>query len=383
MSQFEEIDRFITRIYNGQNGSMTIYFKPEYENGSFPYILKNRMIALSTEMSGINWDIHGVGRGFSQNLDANSTPTFNVLMKGYNYHELERQANILKQQLESHPRIQEVNINKSLNFWNDKSLYEFVLQTEPKHLALYGRTNGEVYEYLQRQNVRSQPDIYQLMNGEYEQIKVVPDDHKNFDVWSLMHQPVQVDKNVIKLSDFAKSEKQRISPQIHKENQEYLRMVSFEYFGSQIFGERFLDKTLAEIKTELPLGYTVKKTTYDWFGKEAQQQYWLIGLVIVLIYIICAIIFESLWQPLALIMLIPISFIGVFLTFYWFDFNFDQGGYASFVLLSGNVVCAAIFIIAEYNNLRKLYPSTKPFKLYIKAYNHKIIPYYIYFSTIT
>ncbi|MFY7827837.1 MAG: efflux RND transporter permease subunit [Flectobacillus sp.] len=374
LSQFEEIDRFITRIYNGQNGSMTIYFKPEYENGSFPYILKNRMIALSTEMSGINWDIYGVGQGFSQNLDANSTPTFNILMKGYNYHELERQSNILKERLETHPRVQEVNINKSLNFWNDKSLYEFVLQTEPKHLALYGRTNSEVYEYLQRQNVRSQPDIYQLMNGEYEQIKVVPDDHKNFDVWSLMHQPVRVDNNVIKLSDFAKSEKQKISPQIHKENQEYLRMVSFEYFGSQIFGERFLDKTLAEIKTELPLGYTVKKTTYDWFGKEAQQQYWLIGLVIVLIYIICAIIFESLWQPLALIMLIPISFIGVFLTFYWFDFNFDQGGYASFVLLSGNVVCAAIFIIAEYNNLRKKYPSTKPFKLYIKAYNHKIIP---------
>ncbi len=374
LSQFNEIDRFITRIYNGQNGSMTIYFKPEYENGSFPYILKNRMIALSTEMSGINWDIYGVGQGFSQNLDENSTPTFNVMMHGYNYNELERQANILKKRLETHPRIQEVNINKSLNFWNNKSLYEFVLETDPKHLALYGRTNAEVYEYLQRQNVRSRPDIYQLMNGEYEQIKVVPADSKNFDVWSLMNQSVKVDKNMVKLSDFAKSEKQKISPEIHKENQEYLRMVSFEYFGSQNFGDKFLEKTLTEIKPELPLGYTAKKTGYDWYSEEAKQQYWLIGLVIVLIYIICAIIFESLLQPLALIMLIPISFIGVFLTFYWFDFNFDQGGYASFVLLSGNVVCAAIFIIAEFNNLRKLHPTAKPFKLYIKAYNHKIIP---------
>lgn len=374
LSQFKEIDRFITRIHNGQNGSMTIYFKPEYENGSFPYILKNRMIAFSTEMSGISWDIYGVGQGFSQNLDENSTPTFNVMMHGYNYNELERQANMLKKRLEVHPRIQEVNINKSLNFWNNKSLYEFVLETDPNHLALYGRTNTEVYDYLQRQNVRSRPDIYQLMNGEYEQIKVVPDDSKNFDVWSLMNQSVKVDKNILKLSDFAKSEKQKISPEIHKENQEYLRMVSFEYFGSQNFGDKFLDKTLTEIKPELPLGYTAKKTGHNWFSEEAKQQYWLIGLVIVLIYIICAIIFESLLQPLALIMLIPISFIGVFLTFYWFDFNFDQGGYASFVLLSGNVVCAAIFIIAEYNNLRKLHPTAKPFKLYIKAYNHKIIP---------
>jgi multidrug efflux pump subunit AcrB len=96
--------------------------------------------------------------------------------------------------------------------------------------------------------------------------------------------------------------------------------------------------------------------------------------VILLIYIICAIIFESLRQPLALIMLIPLSFIGVFLTFYWFDFNFDQGGYASFILLSGNVVCAGIFIIAEYNTLKKRCPNATSARLYLKAYQHKIVP---------
>lgn len=376
LSQFKEIDRFITRIYNGQNGSMTIYFKPEYENGSFPYILKNRMIAFSTEMSGISWDIYGVGQGFSQNLDENSTPTFNVLMRGYNYNELERQANILKKKLETHPRIQEVNINKSLNYWSSKSLYEFVLNTDPKHLALNEKTNEEIYGYLQNQNVRPTVDIYQLMNGDYEQIKVVPDDSKKFDMWTLMNQSVKINHRTMKLSDFAVSEKQKISPEIQKENQEYLRMVSFEYFGSQNFGEKYLDKTLDALKPQLPLGYAVKKQSYNfWLDDEAkQQQYWLIGLVIVLIYIVCAIIFESLLQPFALILQIPISFIGVFLTFYYFDFNFDQGGYASFVLLSGNVVCAAIFIIAEFNHLRKLHPQAEDFKLYIKAFNHKIIP---------
>jgi hypothetical protein len=42
-------------------------------------------------------------------------------------------------------------------------------------------------------------------------------------------------------------------------------------------------------------------------------------------------------KPLAVISLIPLSFIGVFLTFYLFGFNFDQGGFASFILLSGLV----------------------------------------------
>lgn len=89
---------------------------------------------------------------------------------------------------------------------------------------------------------------------------------------------------------------------------------------------------------------------------------------------ICAIIFESFIQPIAIISLIPISFIGVFLTFYFFDINFDQGGYASIVLLSGNVVCAAIYIMAEFNNLQKRHPKQNALVLYIKAFNHKIVP---------
>ena len=71
--------------------------------------------------------------------------------------------------------------------------------------------------------------------------------------------------------------------------------------------------------------------------------------------------------------MIPISFIGVFLTFYLFEFNFDQGGYASFVLLSGICVNAALYIVNDYNNLKKQYRSKSTMLLYFKAYNYKII----------
>jgi multidrug efflux pump subunit AcrB len=70
--------------------------------------------------------------------------------------------------------------------------------------------------------------------------------------------------------------------------------------------------------------------------------------------------------------LIPVSFIGVFLTFYIFKFNFDQGGFASFILLSGVVVNSGLFIINDYNNLKLR--KRQSLRLYIKAYNQKIIP---------
>lgn len=72
-----------------------------------------------------------------------------------------------------------------------------------------------------------------------------------------------------------------------------------------------------------------------------------------MIYFVCAILFESLRRPLVIIAMIPISFIGVFLTFWLFELRFDQGGFASFVLLSGLVVNAGIYLINDYNLFRR------------------------------
>jgi multidrug efflux pump subunit AcrB len=72
--------------------------------------------------------------------------------------------------------------------------------------------------------------------------------------------------------------------------------------------------------------------------------------------------------------MIPISFIGVFLTFYIFDFNFDQGGYAAFILLCGLSVNSALYIINDYQNFMKGRDPAQKLRIYIKAFNHKIIP---------
>ena len=97
-------------------------------------------------------------------------------------------------------------------------------------------------------------------------------------------------------------------------------------------------------------------------------------MVLCIIYFFCSILFESLKQPFVILSVIPISFIGVFLTFYLFDFNFDQGGLASFVLLSGITVNASIFIINGFNKLKKELPKDNYINLYIEAFKQKIFP---------
>ena len=70
-----------------------------------------------------------------------------------------------------------------------------------------------------------------------------------------------------------------------------------------------------------------------------------------ILFVLLSISLESVRLPLAVIGMIPVSFIGVFLSFGLSDFSFDQGGYASFVMLSGIVVNAGIYVTTAYKQL--------------------------------
>ena len=100
-------------------------------------------------------------------------------------------------------------------------------------------------------------------------------------------------------------------------------------------------------------------------------------MVIAVIFFTTSILFNSLKQPLAIIFVIPVSYIGVFLTFYLFHLNFDQGGFASFILLCGITVNASIYILNEYNHIRRFFPLLSPLRAYVKAWNAKVVPIFL------
>lgn len=69
---------------------------------------------------------------------------------------------------------------------------------------------------------------------------------------------------------------------------------------------------------------------------------------------ICAILFESLRKPLSIIIMIPLGFIGLFLSFPICRVSsFNQGGFAAMIMLCGIVVNASIYLISEYNTVTK------------------------------
>lgn len=377
LSEFKEIKQFQTSVESARRASIHIYFTKEDQKSGFPYVLKSHMVSKALQLGGGDWSIYGLqDQGFSNNVRENAG-SFRVKMYGYNYDELYARAEQLKEKLLSHRRIREVTIGSDFSWWKDDYM-EFYFNLDKRRMAEEGIGAGRLFSAIRPVYGRNM-EIGSVMTEEgAEKIKLSSRQSEERDVWAMQYYPFETGGKEYKLSELAAVEKGQTPQEVAKENQQYRLCLQYEYIGSTEQGRKLLKKDVEEFNELLPMGYSAKEEGNDWsWGKEDNKQYRLLLIVIAIIFFITSILFNSLKQPLAIIFVIPVSYIGVFLTFYWFKLNFDQGGFASFVLLCGITVNASIYILNEYNSVRKRFPRLSPLRAYVKAWNTKIIPIFL------
>ena len=377
LSDFKEIRQFQTYIYNARQANIQIYFTKENQRSGFPYTLKANIISKALTLGGGSWSVYGLqDQGFSNDV-RESAGSFRVKLYGYNYDELSYWTERLKEKLLLHRRIKEVTVNSEFSWWKD-DYSEFYLDLDKLRMAKENVTATQLFTALRPVFGR---DIYcgnVLFDNQTEQLKLSSLQGQQYDVWGLVNIPFFINGRSYKLADFATVQKGQSPQKVAKENQQYRLCLQYEYIGSSEQGKKLLKKDLEEFNKVLPMGYTAENDQDYWsWNKKDNKQYALLLIVIAIIFFTTAILFNSLKQPLAIIFVIPISYIGVFLTFYLFGLNFDQGGFASFVLLCGITVNASIYILNEYNAIRKRYPLLLPARAFTKAWNSKIMPIFL------
>ena len=349
LATIDGLEKYITQIYSGQHASISITFDKKYENASLPYILKSRLIARSLDWGGVKWNIYGVGQGFS-NTSGESIPSFNVEMKGYNYGALAEYSEVMARKLMAHKRIQKVNTNERLS-WDEKNTEQLILNFAA---SSGGGSSYQLTSQLFARAGNDAPSLYLTVKEQQYPVYIKPFKNNRISTHELMETSlITSDSHRVKLTSLAAIRKEVTTNAIHKEDRQYIRLVGFEYYGSYKFGNEYLDQVLNDMQSEMPPGYSVKKITYSWNWGKAKRQYGLVLILAIGIYFITTILFENIKQPIYIVLTIPLSFIGLFLMFGCFDFYFDQGGYAAFILLGGLVVNATIYIVNDFNNLRK------------------------------
>ena len=375
LAGYRQIRQFQTRVFSPYRASIVIYFKREYRHTSFPYTLKSDIVAKALQLGGGSWAVGGLDDvGFNNNV-RESNGTFGIEMLGYNYDELYAWAGRLRDKLMEHRRIKEVNINSEYSYWKD-DYSEFSFDLDRAFMARYGVSPFELFQSVQPLFGRDLAAGQIFTPDGTENIRLYSRQSGQYDVWDMRHYPQDTSEGrTYKLDELAEVRSGQAPQNIVKVDQQYRLYLQYEYVGSYEMGHRLQESDLEEFSRLLPMGYSARSisNSYSWDDTD-YRQYLLLFVVIALIFFITGILFNSLRQPVAILCAIPVSYIGVFLTFYWFKLNFDEGGFASFVLLCGITVNASIYVLNEYNSLRHRSPCLAPLRAYLKAWNAKVVP---------
>ena len=378
LSEYKEIRQFQTNINSPRNASIRVFFTKESEKTGFPYMLKNNVISKSFQLGGGSWSVYGVDpQGYSNNIPDNAG-SMHVKFFGYNYDDLYTYADTLRQRLLERRRINEVIINSQYSYYKDDYV-EYIFDLNLERVAAENIQPRELFASVSPVFGRDINSGYVINNEQTENIKISSTQSRLYDLWRLANLSRHMNGKYYKAGELATIEKAQLPQNIIKENQQYVLSLQFEYIGSYQQGNKILDEMLEQFNKELPIGYSSQREGggYWRWTKDDNKQYLFLGLIIFIIFFMTTILFNSLKQPLAIIFVIPVSYIGVFLTFYLFKFNFDPGGFASFVLLCAITINASIYLISEYNKIVKRKPLISPVKAYIKAWNIKIVPIFL------
>lgn len=372
--QFKEIKQFQTTVRSGPIGSVVIRFKKEYANAGFPFVLKNNLINKAVELSGPDWSVYGVGEGFS-NAAYENNGFYRIVLYGYNYDELFHWGEKIKSRLMENPRIQQVNFLAEDSWQKDNSFY-YSFGFNNLNLALNQMNPVDLYKATNNLSAYKQSFARTFIHHNYENIRLYSEESQKSDIWNLKHQPLSSKGYTTRINETASIIPVKSSLDIFRINQQYQLVLAYDYVGSGKLGQKNRERIINEISPQLPIGYSIKSNERVWYWKQSKKQYWLLPLIIVAIFFICSILLESFRQPLAVILMIPISYIGLFLAFILFEINFDQGGFAAFILLSGISVNSALYILNDFNSLKRQFSSRKIplIRLYIKAFQQKIVP---------
>ncbi len=335
------IEKLTTRVQTDY-GFVRIDIANDAAETSLPYEIKNRLILFAAQTGGATVTVSGFGPGF--HTGGESAPSFYVKVLGYNFLRVREIAEEFRGRIERNPRIAEVDIDRSFGRWN--KMYELVLLLNRHAIAHSGLTVAEVMRAIRSLTRGVLEHSTLALEGEHIPYVIKFSGYKEFSVDDLFHVSIVNNRGEkVRLSSVVEVVERRVPARITRENQQYLRYISFEYKGPYRFGDQFVDATIKAMP--LPSGYLFDRSfSFFRFGEQDQiSMLWIALFALLGVFMVTASLYESFIKPFIIILAVPFSLIGLFLAFYLTDTPFGRGGYAAVVLLIGIVVTNSIVLV--------------------------------------
>jgi len=349
LAAMPEVERFESNV-QGLSSQTTVWFPRELELTAVPLLIEERVTGFAIGFTGVQMRVFGMGQGFSS-TGGGGAPNYRVTILGYNYDRLAEIAEDLAGRLEMHSRIREVNPNATSQFTRDRAA-EFVAEIDRDAAARHGLSVAEATALVGAFVQGTQRSGQVSIAGDPVNFAVRLAGFQDVDVYRLLNSVVAApDGTRVPLGEVVRVQEQDVLVSIRRENQQYERTVAYDFQGPRPLGDMIRDAALDA--TVLPPGYSLRDTSLFRISTADQQQMILVLLVALgLIFMVTAGLFESVRQPLCVLLAVPMALIGVFLTFFFVNATFTREAYIGVIMMGGIVVNNAILLVDHINRVR-------------------------------
>lgn len=345
-----EVERFVTNVRT-ESADIRVSFPDSIEQTAIPVVIKEQMVAFSHLFGGADVRVYGFGPSFYGG--GGSPPNYSIEILGYNYEMVRAIAEDLALRLEDFSRIREVDTNSARRWYVRDKATEMVVRLNRPRLALHGLSARDVVRQV-RAAVGGRSAATRLqVAGEEVQFALKLEGHRTLNMLELHQVLIPAASGAgVRLADVAVLEERQVLNEILREDQQYQRMISYEFRGPRKLGDVIRDVVVAA--TQLPAGYTIEtESDYFWADEEREQIYGVLAVALVLVFMVTAALFESLRQPLCVLLTVPMALIGVFLIFFYTGASFTREAYIGVIMMGGIVVNNAILLVDHINQLRR------------------------------
>jgi HAE1 family hydrophobic/amphiphilic exporter-1 len=347
------VERFTSNV-SPQSAQIVVTFPDSVERTDLPVALKEELTAQSFGFGGAEVRVYGYGPSFYGG--GSSPPNYSIKILGYNYETVREIADGLAARLtRTSSRIRDVDVNASgRGFTRDKAT-EIALTVDRGRLAMHDLTMRDVVNQVRSAVLGAGGRGLGTLRiaGEERQFAVKLEGYERFDILALEELLLPTRSGTrVRLGDVATVAERETLGRVVREDQQYQRNVAYEFRGPAKLGNSVRDAVVAA--TDLPDGYAIE-ATQDWsFSDEDQRQlYGVLAFSLVLVFMVCAALFESVRQPICVLLTVPLALIGVFGIFYLTRASFTREAVIGVIMMGGIVVNNSILLVDRVNQLRR------------------------------
>ncbi len=353
LAQVDFVERFTARV-NALDANIRVTFPDSIELTDAPVVLKEQLSEHAVAFGGTAISIMGFGPMFSGGgVGGGGSPNYSIKVLGYNYERVRFIAEDIALRLKGFSRVREVDTNSATRSYSSERASQIVLQINRARLAMHGLTAQdlirEVNAAVRGRNAQSSVRVA----GEEILFAVKLEGYRYIDVVQLKELLLPTPGGaLVRLGDVATLDERNVMGRIIRENQQYQRLVSYEFRGPNKLGDRVRESVMKH--TTLPPGFSLAEDQGYFWSREERAQIWgVISFAIILIFMTTATLFESVRQPITVLLTVPMALIGVFFIFYITKASFTREAYIGVIMMAGVVVNNAILLVDHVNQLRR------------------------------